>query len=69
MKQNPGFAFLCNAPGVPLAAGLLYHFTGRLLSPMIVALAMSLRSLSVVSDALRRRGSPAALPCRTMASV
>ena len=53
MKQNLGFAFLYNALGVPIAAGVLYPMFGLLLSPMIAALAMSLSSVSVVSNALR----------------
>lgn len=57
MKQNLGFAFIYNALGVPLAAGVLYPFTGLLLSPMFAALAMSLSSASVVFNALRLRKS------------
>ncbi|WP_081054279.1 heavy metal translocating P-type ATPase [Burkholderia vietnamiensis] len=57
MKQNLGFAFVYNALGVPLAAGALYPFTGLLLSPMIAALAMSLSSASVISNALRLRNA------------
>jgi Cu+-exporting ATPase len=53
MKQNLGFAFLYNALGVPVAAGVLYPLTGLLLSPMIAAVAMSLSSVSVVANALR----------------
>jgi Cu+-exporting ATPase len=56
MRQNLGFALIYNALGVPIAAGLLYPWTGLLLSPMIAALAMSLSSVSVVSNALRLRG-------------
>ena len=53
MRQNLAFAFLYNAIGVPIAAGLLYPVFGLLLSPMIAALAMSLSSVSVVGNALR----------------
>ncbi len=56
IKQNLGFAFLYNGLGVPVAAGLLYPFTGLLLSPIIAAAAMSLSSVSVIGNALRLRG-------------
>ena len=55
IKQNLWFAFGYNALGVPIAAGILYPFTGLLLSPMIAALAMSLSSVSVITNALRLR--------------
>jgi len=53
IRQNLFFAFVYNSAGVPIAAGILYPFTGLLLSPMIAAAAMSCSSLSVVSNALR----------------
>ncbi len=56
IKQNLFFAFAYNAVGVPIAAGVLYPFLGILLSPMIAAAAMSLSSVSVISNALRLRG-------------
>ncbi|HEX8612079.1 MAG TPA: copper-translocating P-type ATPase [Telluria sp.] len=55
MRQNLAFAFLYNTLGIPLAAGVLYPFTGQLLSPMAAALAMSLSSVSVIVNALRLR--------------
>ena len=60
MKQNLTFAFLYNALGVPIAAGVLYPAFGILLSPMVAALAMSLSSVSVVANALRLARSAAA---------
>jgi Cu+-exporting ATPase len=55
IKQNLFFAFVYNALGVPVAAGLLYPFFGVLLSPMIAAAAMSFSSVSVIANALRLR--------------
>jgi len=55
IRQNLFFAFAYNALGVPIAAGLLYPFTGLLLSPMLAAAAMSLSSVSVIGNALRLR--------------
>ena len=55
IRQNLVFAFLYNALGIPIAAGLLYPFFGLLLSPMIAGAAMSLSSVSVITNALRLR--------------
>jgi Cu+-exporting ATPase len=55
IRQNLFFAFVYNALGVPLAAGILYPLTGYLMSPIIAAAAMSLSSVSVVANALRLR--------------
>jgi Cu+-exporting ATPase len=55
IRQNLFFAFVYNGLGVPLAAGLLYPFFGILLSPMIASAAMSLSSVSVISNSLRLR--------------
>ena len=57
MKQNLGFAFMYNSLGIPIAAGVLYPFTGLLLSPIIAAAAMSLSSVSVIVNALRLRSA------------
>ena len=55
IRQNLFFAFIYNAVGVPVAAGVLYPAFGILLSPVIAALAMSLSSVSVIGNALRLR--------------
>jgi Cu+-exporting ATPase len=55
VRQNLFFAFVYNALGVPVAAGLLYPWTGWLLSPMLASAAMSLSSVSVIANALRLR--------------
>lgn len=55
IKQNLFFAFIYNVLGVPVAAGILFPFTGMLLSPMIAALAMSFSSVSVIGNSLRLR--------------
>lgn len=55
IRQNLFFAFIYNTAGVPIAAGVLYPFTGILLSPIIAAAAMSLSSVSVITNALRLR--------------
>jgi Cu+-exporting ATPase len=53
IRQNLFFAFVYNAVGIPIAAGILYPFTGVLLSPMIAGAAMSFSSVSVITNALR----------------
>ena len=55
IRQNLFFAFVYNALGVPVAAGILYPLSGTLLSPMLAAAAMSLSSVSVIANALRLR--------------
>jgi P-type Cu+ transporter len=57
IRQNLFFAFFYNALGVPVAAGVLYPFSGLTLSPMIAAAAMALSSVSVIANALRLRGT------------
>ncbi len=55
IKQNLFFAFVYNGIGIPIAGGILFPFTGWMLSPMIAAAAMSLSSVSVITNALRLR--------------
>jgi Cu+-exporting ATPase len=55
IRQNLFFAFVYNAVGVPIAAGLLYPFFGLLLSPMLASAAMTFSSVSVITNALRLR--------------
>jgi P-type Cu+ transporter len=57
IRQNLAFAFLYNALGVPIAAGLLYPFSGILLSPMLASAAMTFSSVSVIVNALRLRSA------------
>src|ERR1035437_363626 len=57
IRQNLFFAFVYNALGIPIAAGLLYPFFGLLLSPIIACAAMSLSSVSVIGNALRLRNA------------
>jgi Cu+-exporting ATPase len=53
IRQNLFFAFIYNVLGVPIAAGVVYPFTGILLNPMIASASMSLSSVSVIANALR----------------
>jgi Cu+-exporting ATPase len=58
IKQNLAFAFLYNAIGIPIAAGVFYPIFGWLLSPMLASAAMSFSSISVIANALRLRKTP-----------
>jgi P-type Cu+ transporter len=55
IRQNLFFAFIYNAAGIPVAAGVLYPLLGVVLSPMLAAAAMALSSVSVIGNALRLR--------------
>jgi Cu+-exporting ATPase len=57
IRQNLFFAFVYNSLGIPIAAGVLYPFCGLLLSPVIAGAAMSLSSVSVITNALRLRSA------------
>jgi Cu+-exporting ATPase len=57
IRQNLFFAFIYNAAGIPIAAGILYPALGLLLSPIVAAAAMALSSVSVVGNALRLRAT------------
>jgi Cu+-exporting ATPase len=57
IRQNLIFAFIYNAAGIPIAAGVLYPVFGLLLSPIVAAAAMALSSVSVVGNALRLRAA------------
>jgi Cu+-exporting ATPase len=55
IRQNLFFAFIYNAAGIPVAAGVLYPLFGTLLSPIIAAAALALSSVSVIGNAIRLR--------------
>jgi Cu+-exporting ATPase len=57
IRQNLFFAFIYNAAGIPIAAGVLYPFFGWLLSPVIAGAAMSLSSVSVIANAVSLRSA------------
>jgi Cu+-exporting ATPase len=58
IRQNLFFAFVYNVLGVPIAAGVLYPFSGILLSPVVASAAMTFSSVSVIANALRLRRMP-----------